>query len=307
MKFLRYAFTLFITLSSACGGSPPPGDVPPRAVSPGCDKPAAELTGGVQVVLDMGVQAGGERSFFLTLPEGYDPHEPHKLIIAYPGTNWLGEQVRGYFDFERLAQANEIFVYPDPLWRDFGAWGVLGGWLLGPHASNAAGDEDLIFAEALIDRLSDDYCIDPQRVFATGHSWGGDMAMVAGCFIGDRLRAAAPAAANRPYWFETSDGGWIDCRGETDMWVFFGRDDRHFSSQAYPGEFGDEGKDFWLRTRSCGPPGTPVDLPMSLLAGECVEFDGCSAGVRYCLYSEETGHQIPEYFSAEVLTYFRQF
>ena len=120
------------------------------------------------------------------------------------------------------------------LWRDFDGWGTLGGWLLGPYAAPANGDEDLAFTSAILDYMGENYCVDPARVFATGHSWGGDMAMVVACFLGDRFRAAVPVAANRPYWFER-DGGWADCVGETAMWHMFGEGDTHFTDQAFAG------------------------------------------------------------------------
>ena len=101
-----------------------------------------------------------------------------------------------------------IYVYPDPL-EGFEGWGTW-GWLLGPHARPADGQQDLSFMGSLLDRLEASYCIDRERIFVTGHSWGGDMAAVVGCFMGDRIRAAVPAAANRPYWFEPRMGAaWV--------------------------------------------------------------------------------------------------
>jgi hypothetical protein len=41
--------------------------------------------------------------------------------------------------------------------------------------------------------------------------------------------------------------------------------------------------------------------------GECVEFSGCSATTRYCLYSAQSGHQISHYYSAATMGFFRSF
>jgi pimeloyl-ACP methyl ester carboxylesterase len=92
--------------------------------------------------------------------------------------------------------------------------------------------EDLVFTEAMLDDLEQNYCVDTARVFVTGHSWGGDMAAVVACFLGDRVRAAAPAAANRPYWFEP-DSGEFSCVGSAAVWTFFGVADDHFTWQDY--------------------------------------------------------------------------
>ena len=64
---------------------------------------------------------------------------------------------------------------------EFQWWGTLGGWLLGPHANPADG-MILDFTAAIIDELSEQYCIDPDQVYATGHSWGGDMVQVVSLF-----------------------------------------------------------------------------------------------------------------------------
>lgn len=282
-------------------------DLPqPQPASPGCGQAPEAPLGGVQLTIDAGPDGDGERSYYLTLPPDYDPDRAYGLLIAFPGTNWMGAQIRGYFDFESRAphDADLIFVYPDPLWRDFEGWGTLGGWVLGPYAQPADGMGDVSFTAALLDRLEGAYCVDRERVFVTGHSWGGDMAQILACFLGDRVRASAPVAANRPYWFE-DEGAWIDCPGDAAVWTFFGEADDHFYYQAYPGEFGDECRDFWLDERSCEGVEAAEALPIEGAA--CEDYEGCEAPVRYCLYGSESGHQAPSWFSDLALDWFLSF
>jgi polyhydroxybutyrate depolymerase len=204
---------------------------------------------------------------------------------------------------EQHSDGGTIFVYLDPLWRDFGDWGFLGGWLLGPEGWNAEGMADLIFTERLMDFVESQYCIDRDRVFATGHSWGGDMAHVVACFLGDRFRAAAPAAANQPYWFGGRQFGEPFCPGETAIWTFFGIEDDHFNVGS---AYGDACRDFWLEENAC----TGVEAHARLDFGpqeQCFEYQGCSANTRYCLYGPEARHQIPSYFSQAVIAWFEGF
>ena len=105
-----------------------------RVVSSGCGIPRSATAEQRHLVTEE-----GERGYHLVVPEGYDSNVRSRLIFGYPGTNWVGEQIRPYLGLEAYASANDIFVYPDPLWRDFDGWGNLGGWLLGPHASPAEG------------------------------------------------------------------------------------------------------------------------------------------------------------------------
>lgn len=278
-------------------------DAPMLPASPGCGLAAEHPPGGVQITHTFTPAAGGERSFLLSIPADYDPALPTRLFVGFSGTNWQGSQIRPYLGLEsQPVPEQEIAVYPDLQWHQFAGWGELGGWLLGPHATPADGWEDIEFTRELVAHLRDRYCIDPERVFATGHSWGGDMAAVVGCFLGDVFRAVAPAAANRPYWFEPQSGE-VGCVGQSAAWTFFGQADEHFHMQAYPGEFGDQQVAFWREKNGCD--GDATTLPE--YNGECVTYPNCSEETRYCLYAPDTGHQIPAYFTGAVLSWFRGF
>ena len=274
--------------------------------SAGCGLTPVHPSGGVQVTIDAGPDGGGECGYWLSLPSNYDPDVSHSLTVGYAGTNWYGEWIQPYLALEDGQRDDEIFVYPDPLWWNFPGWGELGGWLLGPHAYPANGNHDLVLTEAILDDLESTLCIDEDRVFATGHSWGGDMTAVAACFLGDRFTAAAPVAANRPYWFEPDSGGFEGCTGDPSVWTWFGVAADHFTSQAYGGEYGDEQAAFWVEERGCDGLGSTVDLGLDS-ASTCVEYTGCSSSTRYCLYGSASGHQVPSYYSATTIDWFRSF
>lgn len=272
--------------------------------SAGCGKPHSLTAGGLQQSLDAGREGDGTRGYWLSLPENYDPERLYSVVIGYPGTDWVGEQIQPYLNLEQYAKGDMIFVYPDPLWRDFAGWGNYGGWLLGPHASPADGMEDLVFTEALMDDLEANYCIDSSKIFVTGHSWGGDMAAVVACFLGDRVRAAIPIAANEPYWFRPQDGSTMTCPGTPAIWTFFGIADDHFTWQDYAGQFGDEQDAFWAEENGCGE--NTQDLNIDNL-GTCIEHQGCSTPTRYCLYGPETGHQAPMAYAETAMDWFYSF
>ena len=118
-------------------------------VSAGCGLEPAWLRGGAQLEFDAGAEGDGVRGAYLVLPSNYDPDVPHRLVFGFPGTNWVGSQIRGYLNLEGQTGQPEIYVYPDPLWRSFQGWGTYGGWVLGPHANPAQGMGDLNFVESL--------------------------------------------------------------------------------------------------------------------------------------------------------------
>ena len=302
-------------LLACTSGGPGPGSKADSDSSPAVDDSSpiqeqrvagcgnADYPASGQHTLDAGPEGDGERGYTLSLPADYDPDIEYALVVGYPGTNWLGSQVQPYLDLER-GNTDTLFVYLDPLWRDFSGWGNYGGWVLGPHAWPADGMQDIVFTEALLDHMEATYCVDTERVFSTGHSWGGDMSQVVSCFLGDRFTASVPVAANRPYWFEPSGGGEVGCVGETQVWTFFGVADDHFTSQAYPGEYGDECVDFWKELRGCDDEETELGYGE---AGECVGYGSCSSEVRYCLYGPQSKHQVPSYYSEATMTWFRSF
>ena len=118
------------------------------------------------------------------------------------------------------------------------------------------------------------------------------MSQIMSCFLGNRIRASVPVAANRPYWFEPSSEAELTCTGKTAVWTMFGINDTHFTWQSYAGEFGDECRDFWLEENGCSGSDDYEDLGLGPDA-ECVEFNGCDERTLYCLYAAEHGHQIP--------------
>lgn len=308
MAGTRPLLLLTLTLATACKGDVPTEetDEPVSLASPGCETESPYIAGVQQVTFQAGPEGDGERGFSLTIPDDYDSTVPHRLVIGYAGTNWVGEQIRPYLNLESQGSTvPTIYVYPDPLWRDFPGWGNLGGWTLGPHAAPANGEGDLSFTSQILDHLESTHCVDTEQVFVTGHSWGGDMAHVAACFLGDRITAAVPVAANSPYWFD-DNGSTITCPGDVAVWNLFGSADDYFTNQSYPGEIGDEGRDFWLAELGCD--GAEQNTAVSFGAeGECLEYTGCDSVLRYCLYESSAGHQVPSYYSEATMGWFDSF
>ncbi len=56
------------------------------------------------------------------------------------------------------------------------------------------GADDVAFIDTLLDTVSDEYCVDADRVFSTGMSNGAGMSTTLGCELGDRFAAIAPVS-----------------------------------------------------------------------------------------------------------------
>ncbi|WP_175997603.1 hypothetical protein [Burkholderia stabilis] len=316
--------------------------------------------GGQNDVERFSAEAGGKRSFYVSLSKSFDPSARHRLVIVFPGTDTSGKEMQTWFGtgwsgkktgIEHYMR-DTVFVYPDskrrtfPGWRGSdcapdaeNCWLKTRGWLLGPYASRdpnqrqAIGDADLKFADELIDKLKQVYGVDDDRIFLTGHSWGGDMAAVVACLSGRRFGGVAPIGANEPFWFKTPTGSAVQCKQTMPIWTWFGRDDEFFKAaeETSPelgnrdprGLFGKLQHEFWKRDRTCSAhsdvsfpidiTGVPAsdrlttDAQRSTVATGCVDRDV----VRLTLYDraysgdgKAPGHYPPDYAGREIAKWF---
>jgi len=177
------------TPSAGCGVPWEPSDVEIEEES--WRGPAAQV-----VRREMQV-AGVTRRYLVVVPLDYDENRRYTLIFAFHGLGGDREQLRGYMNLEEPAAGAALVIYPEGLVVQ----GSDTGWDLN------ADSDDLAFVDALLDQYTAELCVDEERVFATGHSYGGCMSNSVGCFRGDRFRAVAPVAGCGPF-------GRAQCTGE---------------------------------------------------------------------------------------------
>ncbi len=207
---------------------------------------------------------GVARGYYVSIPSTYESIEPQRLVFGYHGSGWNGEMMRGYLDMERAPLVSRsVFVYPD---------GIDGVWDL-----SQAGD-DMLFFDAIVARMSVDYCVDRSRIFVSGQSFGGMMSNAVGCARGDVVRAIAPIAGSGPH---TSSA----CKGPVAAWIVHGMDDLNVSFAS-----GEKSRDCWAMKNGCS-----MNMAAVMPTG-CQAYQGCSAGqpVICCTHVNETGHQEPE-------------
>ena len=237
----------------------------------GCGEPSPYVAGAneLSVMVD-----GVPRTLIVAMPDDYDEDMPYPLVFAWHGLGGNGALARLYFGVEQQAAGAAIFVYPDGL-------PVMGGtgWDL-------IGDQDLALFDALHERFSDELCVDQERVFSTGHSFGGYWSNVLGCKRGDVLRAIAPVAGGGPF---------TSCAGQVAVWLTHGDNDAvvEFSE-------GEGSRDHWLAENSCGQASAPTDPP------GCVAYEGCDDGypVHWCVHSQD--HDWPDFAAAAIWSFLSQ-
>ncbi|RSM74216.1 polyhydroxybutyrate depolymerase [Actinoplanes sp. ATCC 53533] len=143
---------------AGCGEPKANRPSPPAVASPGSRPPAA---GDHRLTLDVD---GKRRTYLLHAPPGYDGDRPVPLVVGlhfYPGS---GAALRDLIGLDAKADEHGFLVaYPD---------GTNGGF----NALICCGaEDDVAFLTALTERLIAEWRVDPDRVYLTGISNGGDM------------------------------------------------------------------------------------------------------------------------------------
>ncbi len=129
-----------------------------------------------QVTINGSFNYGGiNRTYSFYVPASYVQGNPVPMVIGLHGTSSSGSQFAQYRDFRSIADtANFIIVNPD------------GSTMLGVsfwNYGNVLGStvDDVGFLEALIDTISAQYTINPNRIYCTGMSNGSFMAYALAC------------------------------------------------------------------------------------------------------------------------------
>jgi len=125
---------------------------------------------------------GITRVYDLQVPENTGG-EPLALVIDLHGFLVSKATQRQFSQFDKLAeQQGFIAVFPDG-WNF--AWNTRIGWIR---------NDDVGFLRALVAKISAEYNVDLERVYATGHSMGGEMVYRLACEAADLFAAFSTIA-----------------------------------------------------------------------------------------------------------------
>lgn len=140
---------------------------------------------------------GARREFTVVAPDKVTA--PLPLLIVYHGGGQSASRARRYTRFDELAaRENFVAVYPQ---------GLANSWNDGRSSPDiadrpAAKVDDVEFTRQIIGQLAAEGLIDRSRVFLTGASNGGMMAMRAACEMDAEIAGIAPVVANLPIDWE---------------------------------------------------------------------------------------------------------
>lgn len=133
------------------------------------------------------------RTYRVYVPTIYDASKPASMVLTLHG---LGDNIANFsqIGMNSIADtANIIVVVPQALPDVLAgaAWNSGAGYF--GYYPNAT-INDVVFLSALIDTVSANYAIDPNKVFSCGFSMGGFMTERLACELNDKVKAFASVA-----------------------------------------------------------------------------------------------------------------
>jgi polyhydroxybutyrate depolymerase len=226
------------------------------------------------------------REYYLMLPATYNPSKPYPVVVMLHGMIATAEMALSWFKEIPTNMPDAIYIAPQGLKHAETGGGANGqevtGW------ANVNG-EDIQFMKDLLGTAEKDYCVDTQRVFAVGFSYGAMFSYAIGCELGGTFRAIAPMSGALLSGCNLSGK-------PVAMWGSHGTNDT-----MVPIASGRQARDKILKQNHCGTQTSPVD------PSPCVAYQGCDEGypVTWCEWDGD--HNRPPFGNAAVAAFFKQF
>jgi poly(3-hydroxybutyrate) depolymerase len=271
--------------SDAKGGAGNPagaggGSAGGAAKSSGCGAPDPLKSG--TSTIDV---SGTSREYILKVPDDYDAQRPYKLIFGFHARGGNATQVAGsgndnYYGLVSRSGGGAIFVSPE---------GIDAGW------RNEDG-RDIAFVKAMLSLFNSKLCIDQQRIFATGFSFGGMMSDAIGCAMADVFRAIAPMAGAIPNPEHPYSGCDQPNMQPIAVWMAHGDNDT-----VVPLADGKDALDIFLKRSQCQAETMPVS------PSPCVAYQGCLPDYPVVLCQFSGGHMVPSFAAEGIWDFFDQF
>ena len=272
-------------VDAAVDSPPDTGDT--GGAAPGCGAgkttSSCSKSGGTKCTLTSNNKT---REYYLILPTNYSSSKPYPVVIMLHGMIATAEMALSWFKEIPTNMPDAIYIAPQGLKHVETGGGANGqevtGW------ANVDG-EDIQFMKDLLGAAQKDYCVDTQRAFAVGFSYGAMFSYAIGCELGGIFRAIAPMSGALLSGCNLSGK-------PIAMWGSHGTSD-----SLVPIASGRQARDKILGLNHCGTDTKPTD------PSPCVAYQGCDEGypVTWCEWDGD--HNRPPFGNTAVAAFFKQF
>ena len=205
------------------------------------------------------------RTYRLFVPPVYDGRQRLPLVLDLHGSGGNADGEARNSRLEALAASERFLVAT--LEADAGNWNV-------PVETDRA--DDVAYVNDVIDHVSEQACVDPARIYATGFSGGARMTSLLGCGLGARIAAIAPVSGLRApaATCTTRPVPVLTFHGLADPQNTY---DGHVPGRAAWVESVPDALTGWAAHNKCNPAVVFEDPPGPL---STMRYDGCAAGAE---------------------------
>ncbi len=274
--------------SQSADGSVRPGDASGTAQrSTGCGQ-AGQKTGDLSLSVKDG--SGTTRDFELLVPASVSSTTPLAVTFVFHGSGGTSANAKAV-GIQQVANAasQSIFVFPQGI--NFDKFGV--GW------NDGCSGYDMVFFDNMLGHIEKTYCVDPERVFVAGFSWGCDFVTALACCRGNRLRAVGAASCSdefsKPSDYTTYAN--YPCPVTNAAAIRFTHDSSPDGDGAYSGTQFASTSRLYREMNACSATTTATS------PSPCVAYQGCRHSLVECAYPG-LGHAWPSDWATETWSFF---
>ena len=181
---------------SATGGAIDGGGSTPAGQSAGCGKTStitsSQYNNGKPISITVN---GSQRRYILSVPTTYSNTTAYKFVLALH--QWDGNDVEiykeNYYGLLSLSKDTTIFAAPNGVNTNNNNTPCSGTGSGDSKCGWPSGNNNMELMDAVVKQVTDNFCVDTNRIFATGWSYGASMSYEIGC---ERPLGGPTATAN---------------------------------------------------------------------------------------------------------------
>ena len=126
--------------------------------------------------------AGMQRRYVLNVPTNYDNTHPYKLVVTLHARDGNDKQMFSWQYYGLLPESNNtaIFIAPNGQLNGAPCSGTSSSGESGCGWPNTSG-QDMALVDAVVAQIEENFCVDTNRIYATGWSYGASMSYEVAC------------------------------------------------------------------------------------------------------------------------------
>jgi polyhydroxybutyrate depolymerase len=202
--------------------------------------------------------AGRDRSFDINVSPDYASNTGASVIFNFHGNGGTseGSATTGFQYAVAEMHDQAISVFPQGIWWE--NYGV--GW------EESCNGYDMFFFDNILKYLNENYCINSDRVFVSGFSWGGDMTNALACCRGDKIKSVATVSGPERINSSCPTNKWPV------TWMRYGTSDGAYSQNMF-----EDTRQFYIQKLGCSTNSTPLNGD-----SQCSVYSDCTTPLTVC-------------------------